>query len=411
MLASKPSTSRMAVSTAVVILACIVVQIGFGGYGIVLKKFAQGAHANAVVFSFFRDGCCFPVLLVTASILERGPKFPRSTEELGVFCLLGVTGMWGNQLFYILGLYYTNATIASCWQPAIPVFAAVIAIVLRVEPFPPLGKMRGWFKLIGILCAAGGALVLTLGKPGKHAASSNAGESRAVGNAFLFANCFCMALYLNIQKIFIFHADKSSPMARYQALPTHVTAWSYFFGAIAMIITAVVGFYGNVGFLGFGKDEATDSFHVPKQMLVGLAYAVFISSALCYGLISFANKHLPATVVSAFWPLQVPVAVLLASCPAGIFGKPSDDDGSFSGSSAGAAVGPFCEHLTGDEAIGGLLIIIGLFSVTFANHLERGEAELKPERNAPLLVNGSSYANLGYAKEPPPLDQGSIQGR
>ena len=95
------------------------------------------------------------------------------------------------------------------------------------------------FKLIGILCAAGGALVLTLGKPGKHAASSNAGESRAVGNAFLFANCFCMvrpsrrcgplsdkstftdnhrvpgqALYLNIQKIFIFHADKSSPMAR-----------------------------------------------------------------------------------------------------------------------------------------------------------------------------------------------------
>jgi hypothetical protein len=156
------------------------------------------------------------------------------------------------------------------------------------------------------------------------------------------------------------------------------------------------------------------------------------------GLISFANKHLPATVVSAFWPLQVtlllrirrvplslrplysivyivgaqvPVAVLLASCPAGIFGKPSDDDGSFSGSSAGAAVGPFCEHLTGDEAIGGLLIIIGLFSVTFANHLERGEAEPKPERNAPLLVNGSSYANLGYAKEPPPLDQGSIQGR
>ena len=40
---------------------------------------------------------------------------------------------------------------------------------------------------------------------------------------------------------------------------------------------------GNVGFLGFGNDEATDSFHVPKQMLVGLAYAVFISSALCYG--------------------------------------------------------------------------------------------------------------------------------
>ena len=37
----------------------------------------------------------------------------------------------------------------------------------------------------------------------------------------------------------------------------------------------------------------------------GLAYAVFISSALCYGLITYANKNLPATVVAAFWPLQV----------------------------------------------------------------------------------------------------------
>ena len=38
-----------------------------------------------------------------------------------VFALLGVSGMWGNQLFYILGLYYTSASVASCWQPAIPV--------------------------------------------------------------------------------------------------------------------------------------------------------------------------------------------------------------------------------------------------------------------------------------------------
>ena len=41
--------------------------------------------------------------------------------------------------------------------------------------------------------------------------------------------------------------------------------------------------------------------------------------ALCYGLISFTNKHLPATVVTAFWPFQVPVAVFLASCSVGIF--------------------------------------------------------------------------------------------
>jgi hypothetical protein len=47
----------------------------------------------------------------------------------------------------------------------VQVFAALLAIILGVEPFPPLGKVRGWLKVLGILLAAGGALVLALGKP------------------------------------------------------------------------------------------------------------------------------------------------------------------------------------------------------------------------------------------------------
>eukprot|EP01047_Picozoa_sp_COSAG01_P039923 COSAG01_NODE_3326_length_6222_cov_19.423834_5_plen_426_part_00 len=155
--------------------AMVVVQAGFGGYGIVLKMFAQAAHANAVVFSFFRDGCCFPCLLLAATLIEGGPKVPKSKREFLVFLGLGVTGMWGNQLFYILGLYYTSATVASCWQPSIPVFASFFAIILGVEPFPPLRKPRGWLKLLGILCAAGGALVLATHKPSSGGYKLDAG--------------------------------------------------------------------------------------------------------------------------------------------------------------------------------------------------------------------------------------------
>ena len=247
----------------------------------VLKATAEAYHANAVVFSFFRDGCCFPVLLIAAALIEKGCRFPRSGRELAVFCGLGVTGMWGNQLFYILGLYYTSATIASCWQPAIPVFAAFIAIVLGVEPFPPLSKLRGWFKLFGILFAAGGAIVLTLGKP---AGSASEMKKATLGNIFLLLNCSCMGLYVNIQKVFIFNDKQGSVGERWKPYPVHVTAWSYFFGAIAMIISAVVGFYGEFTFFGFGdcngvgEECPTNSFHVPKQMLIGLAYAVLISS-------------------------------------------------------------------------------------------------------------------------------------
>eukprot|EP01123_Difflugia_compressa_P000032 TRINITY_DN10050_c0_g1_i1.p1 TRINITY_DN10050_c0_g1~~TRINITY_DN10050_c0_g1_i1.p1 ORF type:complete len:144 (+),score=30.09 TRINITY_DN10050_c0_g1_i1:50-433(+) len=41
-----------------------------------------------------------------------------------------------------------------------------------------------------------------------------------------------------------------------------------------------------------------------------LAYAVLVSSALCYGLINYAASLTSATIVTAFWPLQVPVTTI-----------------------------------------------------------------------------------------------------
>lgn len=117
-------------------------------------------------------------------------------------------------------------------------------------------------------------------------------------------------------------------------------------------------------------------------------------AALCYGLITFANKHLPATVVTAFWPVQVPVAVILASCPVGIFDKPIDgslSDGS--GSAAADAVGPFCETLTTMELLGGVLIAIGLIKVTLADNMERKETEAMKKNQPPLLPGGAGSIN------------------
>lgn len=170
-----------------------------------------------------------------------------------------------------------------------------------------------------------------------HFKAPAAAKKMATGNIFLLLNCLCMAAYINIQKIFIFQA-KDKTMVEYKKYPTHVTAWSYMFGALAMIITAIIGFAANADLLGFGKGDLTDHFSVPEEALIPLVYAVLISSALCYGLITFANKHLSASMVTVFWPLQVPVAVLLASCPVGIF-----SDGN---KCSGSASGPSCETIT-----------------------------------------------------------------
>ena len=132
-------------------------------------------------------------------------------------------------------------------------------------------------------------------------------------------------------------------------------------------------------------------------------------TALCYGLITFANKHLPATVVTAFWPVQVPVAVVLASCPVGIFAKPRGSqvdvsahyefgllDESGSGSDAGP-VGPFCETLTKMELLGGVMIAFGLIAVTMADHMERKEVEAM-KRNMPPLLGAYKQSRIGWTK-------------
>ena len=43
----------------------------------------------------------------------------------------------------------------------------------------------------------------------------------------------------------------------------------------------------------------------PQQSLTPLIYAVLVTSSFCYLVITFANKHISSTVVTAFWPGQV----------------------------------------------------------------------------------------------------------
>ncbi len=53
------------------------VQVGFGLYPVVVKKYVSEKKADPLVFSFYRDLCCFPLLFLCALIAERTVIFPR----------------------------------------------------------------------------------------------------------------------------------------------------------------------------------------------------------------------------------------------------------------------------------------------------------------------------------------------
>ena len=484
-------TRSSAPSLALLVLALITVQVGFGGYGIVLKKYAKGAHTDALVFSICRDGFASPILLIAAAIFERGLPMLK-LSDVPLFFLLGLTGMFGNQFLYIEGLYYATPNIASIFQPCIPVFTVFFAFITCMEPLPGRGRMYQLPKLVGIALAVGGAVLMTLARqsgssggggagtsgsivtqmayhhangtctglaqntttysggggggniicnpaapgvtawgsweatctginntevrwvrwangncsgaplsnstlpanactsggnsgnkssnttaeawefaytcaPGKPAAAAS---DRLIGIFFLLGNCSCMAVYVLLQKKFIFGTKKQKGLssggggggntgtdmagrswARWAPRPVAVTAYSYLFGALCMGIAAGIRYAIN-------GDASV--FVIPNATLPGLAYAVLVASSLCYGLITWTNKYLSPSVTTSLWPLQVFVTIILSYI---VFG----------------------ETLQTLEYVGMGLIIVAMLTVVWGSALESKANNAEPENKALLI--------------------------
>ncbi len=80
------------------------------------------------------------------------------------------------------------------WQPLIPIFTALLALLFGMESFHA-AYWFGWTRLLGLLVGLGGAVVM-LGLNNLGAQSSNA----VLGNLFLLGNCMSFAIYVLVQR-------------------------------------------------------------------------------------------------------------------------------------------------------------------------------------------------------------------
>jgi len=64
-----------------VCVALITLQAGFGAYGVVYTKLAKGSKVEPLIFCFYRDGGCAPVLFILSFFLEKKLLVPQVRYE------------------------------------------------------------------------------------------------------------------------------------------------------------------------------------------------------------------------------------------------------------------------------------------------------------------------------------------
>ena len=257
-----------------------------------------------------------------------------------MFMAMGFSGMFCSQFLYVIGVYYTTANVASMFQPLIPVWTCIIAVLARIEKVPKLNSKRGAAKIFGVLLAVTGAMLMTVSKNTKHDRRAQILPFQIVGYFALIGNTLATAVYVVIQQKYLFNKPKS----KWHSGPIAVTAWAYLFGFIFMALAS--SYYVN-------KPEKFQS--VSSNTVYPLIYAVFIASALCYMLITWCNMQVSSTVVTASWPLQVLFCVILAYLVLGEIVSPS-------------------------EICGGVMIIIALLVVVWSNYTEMNLIGEAPEK-------------------------------
>lgn len=242
------------------------VQLVSAAYNLLTKWALDKGGVHPLVFSFYRDVAAAPILAIAALKIEGFQPVPRPGDLLRL-ALLGLTGLFGNQVLFIMGMQRTTPFIASVVSQTQPIFSATLAAAFGLEAFR-------WRTLAGVVLAVVGAVVTIGGVDGIESSSGG-------GLGLLLAGDLSMAVYFIVQKPLLMSG---------RVEPLTVVAYAYGFGALQLLLMIAVTLDWSDTMLWSTRPET----------VIALFFAVAMNSCFKYVALSICNRELAVSTVTLF---------------------------------------------------------------------------------------------------------------
>ena len=212
--------------------------------------------------------------IVFALIAWRRGVLRIAREDVPAIIGCAVIGVAANQELFIQGLARSTATNASVLGSTIPVFTALVAIVLGREPVHPR-------RLLGIAVAFSGVAALV------GADNMSMDHDHILGSAMVLLNSLCYGTYLVVVRPL---AEKYDPL-----------------GLLAWLFIASVPMVAPLGVIELA--------HTPALHAADIEFFLFliaVPTVAAYGLVQIALRRTESSLVAAYISLQPVIATVAA---------------------------------------------------------------------------------------------------
>lgn len=227
-----------------------------------------------IILAFYRQLGATPILEIIGLFTEG--VFPHRKDFIW-FALIGISGIFVNQTFYILSIYYSGALLATILQLLATPLTAGLAILIKLEKF-------SIFKILGISCSVIGAALMA------GLSGLSVDKSKLTGMILAIVQAFFVAFFV------VF--SKKKLLSIYPSIT--VTAGIHVASLPFMTITCFI------------LQRDFSKYVVTKEAALPILYSVLFHSVAAYLLLMFVNSRLDASMVSAFGTLNPLFGCLLS---------------------------------------------------------------------------------------------------